>query len=118
MPSPFPVVLPASSTSHRFLRVEERNVGISFLFFLFLCLSVCRSFENNEFEGDLDAELRPTSTDPMQVPIGPITRARAKKFKEALNGLVQELMAEKHTSEPIEGHSCELQNHVNLIQAQ
>jgi hypothetical protein len=29
--------------------------------------------------------------DPLEVPIGPITRARAKKPKEALNGLVQNI---------------------------
>ena len=28
-------------------------------------------------------------SDPIQVPAGPVTRARAKKFKEALNGLIQ-----------------------------
>jgi hypothetical protein len=27
------------------------------------------------------------ANDPLEVPIGPITRARAKKLKEALNGL-------------------------------
>ncbi|PKI38840.1 hypothetical protein CRG98_040768 [Punica granatum] len=32
-----------------------------------------------------------TSRDPVQVPIGPITRARAKKFKNELNDLIQEL---------------------------
>ena len=30
------------------------------------------------------------SSDPLQIPSGPITRARAKQIKEALNGLVQE----------------------------
>ena len=30
------------------------------------------------------------SNDPFQIPSGPITRARAKQIKEALNGLVQE----------------------------
>jgi hypothetical protein len=29
--------------------------------------------------------------DPSKVPIGPITRAKAKKLKEALNGLVQNI---------------------------
>jgi hypothetical protein len=29
--------------------------------------------------------------DLVQVPIGPVTRARAKKFKDVLNGLIQEL---------------------------
>ncbi|KAH9734804.1 hypothetical protein KPL71_017514 [Citrus sinensis] len=28
-------------------------------------------------------------SDPIQVPVGPVTRARAKKFKKALNGLIQ-----------------------------
>ncbi|KAK4841168.1 hypothetical protein QYF36_000038 [Acer negundo] len=28
--------------------------------------------------------------DPLHVPAGPITRARAKRFKEALNGLIQD----------------------------
>ena len=29
--------------------------------------------------------------DPLHVPVGPITRARSKKIKEALNGLIQEI---------------------------
>ena len=36
-----------------------------------------------------DTERGTTSRDPVQVPVGPVTRARAKKFKEALNGLIQ-----------------------------
>ena len=31
----------------------------------------------------------PTPKDPLEVPLGPITRLRAKKFKEAINGLLQ-----------------------------
>ncbi|PKI47780.1 hypothetical protein CRG98_031830, partial [Punica granatum] len=37
-----------------------------------------------------DANRSTTSRDPVQVPIGPITRTRAKKFKDELNGLIQE----------------------------
>ena len=32
------------------------------------------------------------SNEPLQIPSGPITRARAKRIKEALNGLVQEVL--------------------------
>ncbi|XP_031393015.1 uncharacterized protein LOC116204832, partial [Punica granatum] len=39
-----------------------------------------------------DANRSTISRDPVQVPIGPITRARAKKFKDELNGLIQELL--------------------------
>ena len=35
------------------------------------------------------------SVDPIQVPIGPITRARAKRFKETLNVLIQHIWAEE-----------------------
>ena len=38
--------------------------------------------------------------DPLHVPVGPITRARSKKIKEALNGLIQEIWADFKT-----GHS-------------
>jgi len=31
------------------------------------------------------------ANDPLEVPIGPITRARTKKLKETLNGLVQNI---------------------------
>ena len=29
--------------------------------------------------------------DPLHVPVGPITKVRSKKIKEALNGLIQEI---------------------------
>jgi hypothetical protein len=38
-----------------------------------------------------DGDQGTTSKDLIQVPIGPVTRARAKKFKDVLNGLIQEL---------------------------
>ena len=38
--------------------------------------------------------------DLLHVPIGPITRARSKKIKKALNGLIQEIWANSNT-----GHS-------------
>ena len=40
---------------------------------------------------EVDENQNALPKDPLQVPVGPITRARAKKFKEALNGLIQDL---------------------------
>jgi hypothetical protein len=37
---------------------------------------------------------RPNLKDPLQVPDGPITRSRAKKIKEAMQGLVQSTRVE------------------------
>ena len=54
--------------------------------------------------------------DPLHVPVGPITRARSKKTKESLNGLIQEIWADSNT-----GHSKlgpkEDESVINLIQA-
>jgi hypothetical protein len=52
----------------------------------------------------------------LHVTVGPITRARSKKIKEALNGLIQEIWADSKT-----GHSKfglkEDEGVINLIQA-
>jgi hypothetical protein len=52
----------------------------------------------------------------LHVPVGPITRARSKKIKEALNGLIQDIWADSPT-----GHSKlgpkEDEGVINLIQA-
>jgi hypothetical protein len=57
-----------------------------------------------------------TSKDLVQVPIGPVTRARAKKFKDVLNGLIQELWAQANSWRPIEHDPHGQQRIVTLIQ--
>ena len=57
-----------------------------------------------------------TPSDPLHVPVGPITRARAKRFKEALNGLIQDTWADsdliKSKMSPYED-----QDLINIIKA-
>ncbi|KAB1202880.1 Glutathione S-transferase L1 [Morella rubra] len=43
---------------------------------------------------DIDGNQGTTSKDFVQIPIGPVMRARAKKFKDVLNGLIQEAWAQ------------------------
>ena len=52
----------------------------------------------------------------MHVPIGPITRARARRFKEALNGLIEEFWA---YSEKVKSKMGSNEDHdlVNVIKA-
>ena len=45
----------------------------------------------NPFEERGNDENQQAFKDPLHVPVGPITRARFKKIKEALNGLIQEI---------------------------
>ncbi|PKI39892.1 hypothetical protein CRG98_039732 [Punica granatum] len=56
-----------------------------------------------------DANRSTTSRDLIQVPIGPITRAQAKKFKDELNGLIQEVWAQANSWKPIGHESCDQQ---------
>ena len=53
--------------------------------------------------------------DPLHIPVGRITKARSKKIKEALNGLIQEIWADSNA-----GHSKlgpkEDEGVINLIQ--
>ena len=45
----------------------------------------------NPFEERGNDENQQAFKDPLHIPVGPITRARSKKIKEALNGLIQEI---------------------------
>ncbi|KAK0578166.1 hypothetical protein LWI29_006167 [Acer saccharum] len=64
------------------------------------------------------ASTRSWNADPIQVLIGPVTRARAKKFQNALSGLIQGIWAQESTWRPIEGDKRNLQPITNMIQVQ
>jgi hypothetical protein len=63
-----------------------------------------------------DGDQGTTSKDFIQVPIGPVTRAPSKKFKDVLNGLIQELWAQANSWRPIEHDPRRQQRIVALIQ--
>jgi hypothetical protein len=64
------------------------------------------------YDGDQGTTLK----DLLQVPIGPVTRAQAKKFKDVLNGLIQELWVQANSWRPIEHDPRGQQRIVTLIQ--
>ena len=63
-----------------------------------------------------DGDQGTASKDLVQVPIGPVTRAQANKFKDVLNGLIQELWAQANSWRPIEHDPRGQQKIVTLIQ--
>ena len=75
-----------------------------------------QSFRLEQFCPRTDENQQALLKDPLHVPVGPITRARSKKIKEALNGLIQDIWADSTT-----GHSKlgpkEDEGVINLIQA-
>ena len=73
---------------------------------IFLLRNTISSFDENQ----------QVFKDPLHVPVGPITKARSKKIKDALNGLIQEIWVDSNA-----GHSKlgpkEDEGVINLIQA-
>ena len=67
-------------------------------------------------QANLDGDQGTASKDLVQVPIGLVTRARAKKFKDVLNGFIQELWAQANSWRPIEHDPPGQQSIVTLIQ--
>jgi hypothetical protein len=63
-----------------------------------------------------DGDQGTTSKDLIQVTIGLVTRARAKKFKDLLNKLLHELWAHANSWRPIEHDPRGQQRIVTLIQ--
>jgi hypothetical protein len=61
---------------------------------------------------------RSWNADPIHVPIGPVTRARAKKFHNALSGLIQGIWGQASTWRPIDGDERNLQPLTSVIQVQ
>ncbi|GMN71594.1 hypothetical protein TIFTF001_055550 [Ficus carica] len=58
-----------------------------------------------------------TYSDPVLVSIGPVTRARAKKFKDALTGLIRASWSQAIAWRPIEGFISDNQPNKCVIQA-
>ena len=70
----------------------------------------------NHFKERENDENQQVFNDPLHGPVGPITKARSKKIKEALNGLIQEIWVDSNAGHSKLG-SNEDEGVINLIQA-
>ena len=70
----------------------------------------------NPFEERGNDENQQVFKDPLHVPVGPNTKARSKKIKEALNGLIQEIWANLKAGHSKLGPKKD-EGVINLIQA-
>ena len=78
--------------------------------------NTCPRKLKSEFDRTPDENQQELLKDPLHVPVGPITRARSKKIKAALNGLVQDIWADSTTGHNKLGPK-EDEGIINLIQA-
>ncbi|GKV11022.1 hypothetical protein SLEP1_g22311 [Rubroshorea leprosula] len=70
-----------------------------------------------QFDGNQDDSISTTSCDPLHTQGGPVTRARAKKMREALNGLIEQIWVENNIQQA-NRRLDDYQGMVNIIQVQ
>uniref|UniRef100_A0A2N9J8I5 Integrase catalytic domain-containing protein n=1 Tax=Fagus sylvatica TaxID=28930 RepID=A0A2N9J8I5_FAGSY len=114
---PFQVLERINDNAYKLDLPEEYNISATFNVSDLSLFDVGDDSRSNLFEErGSDENQQALLKDPLHVPVGPITRARSKKIKEALNGLIQDIWADSTT-----GHSKlgpkEDEGIINLIQA-
>ena len=92
---PFQVIEKINDNAYKLDLPGEYNVSASFNVSDLSPFDVDDNLRTNPLqEGGNDVNMRAIPRDPLQVPVGPITRAEAKRFKKALNSLIQDTWAD------------------------
>ena len=86
---PYQIIERINDNDYKVDRPGEYGVSVTFNVSDLSSFDVSDDSRLNPFEERGDDTIQP-SKDPLEVPVGPITRLRAKKFKEAFNGLLQD----------------------------
>ncbi|KAL5739350.1 hypothetical protein ACOSQ2_028530 [Xanthoceras sorbifolium] len=114
---PFQVIERINDNAYKLDLPGEYNVSASFNVSDLSPFDVGDDLRTNPFqEGGNDENKGAAPRDPLHVPIGPITRAKAKRFKEALNGLIQDTWADSELLKP-KMNPHEDQGLINIIKA-
>ena len=116
---PFQILERINDNAYKLDLPGEYNVSASFNVTDLNPFDVGDDLRTNPFqeEGN-DANQSTTPKEPIQVPIGPVTRARAKKFKEALHGLIQQVCEETNKWRPAIAHNQAQGSLITIIKAQ
>jgi hypothetical protein len=115
---PFQVLKRINDIAYKLDLPGEYNVSATFNVTDLSPFDVGDDLRANPFQEERnDGDQGTTSKDLAQVSIGPVMRARAKKFKDVLNGLIQELWAQPNLWRPIEHDPRGQQIIVTRIQA-
>ena len=113
---PFQVQERINDNAYKLDLPSEYNISATFNVFDLSPFDVGDDSRTNPFEERGNDENYKAFKDPLHVPIGPITKARSKKIKEALNELIQEIWADFNVRHSKLGPK-EDEVVINLIQA-
>ena len=113
---PFQVFERINDNAYKLDLLGEYNISATFNVSDLSPFDVGDNLRTNPFEERGNDENQQAFKNPLHVPVGPITKARSKKIKEAFNGLIQEIWVDSNV-----GHSKlgpkEDEGVINLIQA-
>ena len=113
---PFQVQERINDNAYKLDLPGEYNISATFNVFDLSPFDVGDDSRTNPFEERGNDENHKAFKDPLYVPIGPITKARSKKIKEALNELIQEIWVDFNVRHSKLGPK-EDEVVINLIQA-
>ena len=113
---PFQVQERINDNAYKLDLPGEYNISATFNVFDLSPFDVGDDSRTNPFEERGNDENYKAFKDPLHVPVGPITKARSKKIKEALNELIQEIWADFNVRHSKLGPK-EDEVVINLIQA-
>ena len=94
---PFQVLARINDNAYKLDLPGEYNISATFNVSDLSPFDVGDNLRMNPFEERGNDENQQALKDPLHVLVGPITRARFKKIKEALNGLIHEIWADFNT---------------------
>ena len=113
---PFQVLARINDNAYKLDLPGKYNISATFKVSNLSPFDVGDDSRMNPFEERGNDENQKALKDPLHVPVGPITRARSKKLKEALNGLIQEIWVNSNIGHSKHGPK-EDEGVTNLIQA-
>ena len=91
---PFQVFEHINDNAYKLDLPGEYNVSATFNVTDLNLFYVSYNLRTNHFQEENDGGMaKEWSADPLGIPLGPMTRAKAKRFKEALNVLIQDAQA-------------------------
>ena len=113
---PFQVLERINDNAYKLDLPSEYNISATFNVSNLSPFDVGDDSRTNPFKERENDENQQAFKDPLHVPFGLITKARSKKIKEALNGLIQEIWADSNARHSKFGPK-EDEGVINLIQA-
>ncbi|GKV11015.1 hypothetical protein SLEP1_g22304 [Rubroshorea leprosula] len=116
---PFQVIARINDNAYKLELPGEYNVVLLLMFLIARVIAIAgsHSFSQMVADGNQHDPTCTMSRDPLHIPGGPVTRARARKMQETLNGLIEQIWVDNNMQE-LNQNLDDYQGMINIIQVQ